>query len=115
MAENSYNNWYAMSDKAIIKQIGEFVKHNRLQKNKSQAQVAEAAGISRSTLSLIERGETVTLLSLIQVLRVLELLHVLEAFKVETLVSPILLAKLEQKKPQRVRTKKQPDKNGSEW
>lgn len=48
-----------MSDKAIAEYIGTFVKHQRLEQNKTQDELASAAGISRSTLSLLERGETV--------------------------------------------------------
>ena len=46
------------------------------------------AGISRSTLSLLERGETVTLSTLIQVLRVLGQLNIMQAFTVQQNISP---------------------------
>lgn len=49
--------WISMSDKILIKTIGLFTKHHRLNQNKSQIIVARDAGISRSTLSLLERGE----------------------------------------------------------
>ena len=70
MNDKSYTNWDSMSDNALSEQIGHFIKHYRLQQNKTQEEVATKAGMSRSTLSLLERGETVTLASLIQVLRV---------------------------------------------
>ena len=97
MNEISYDNWNALSDEAIVRRIGDFVKWHRLQQNTSQQGVAEAAGISRSTLSLLERGETVRLDTLIQVLRVLDTLHVLNAFTVEDEISPIAYAKLKKK------------------
>ncbi len=90
-----------MSDKALAGQIAAFVKHHRLEQNKSQEQLANSAGISRSTLSLLERGETVTLATLIQVLRVLDLLHIMEVFTVQQSISPLALAKLERNKRQR--------------
>ena len=95
MTDLSYNNYNAMSDKAIAIQIGNFVKHQRIAQNKTQDVLAKAAGISRSTLSLLERGETVTLATFIQVLRVLDQLHFLEHFTIQEFVSPILLAKQE--------------------
>lgn len=104
-----------MSDKALIKQIGAFVKEHRLRQNKSQAEVAEEAGISRSTLSLLERGETVTTLTLIQVLRVLDKLYLMDAFRVEEQISPIALAKLEKKKRQRAGKQKRANREASDW
>ena len=92
-----------MSDTALSQQIGAFVKHQRLEQNKTQDMVARAAGISRSTLSLLERGETVTLATFIQVLRVLDQLHVMNAFEIQQSISPLALAKAEKKKRKRVR------------
>lgn len=102
-----------MSDKSIEKAIGEFVKHNRLQKNLSQEQVSQSANISRSTLSLLERGETVTVSTLLQVLRVLDLLHILDVFKIEKQVSPIALAKLEREERKRASHRSKKSKGNS--
>lgn len=66
MNDISYTNWNSMSDDAISKQIGNFIRHHRVEQNKTQDELAKDAGISRSTLSLMERGETVTVASLIQ-------------------------------------------------
>jgi transcriptional regulator with XRE-family HTH domain len=115
MNDLSYGNWISMSDKALIKQIGVFIKHHRLRQNKTQDSVAEEAGISRSTLSLLERGETVTILTLIQILRVLDQLHALDAFRIEEKVSPMALAKLEKEKRKRAGRQSRQDKKLSEW
>lgn len=90
-----------MSDKALAEHIGRFVKEKRMELNKTQDALARAAGISRSTLSLLEKGETVTLATLLQVLRMLDQLHVLDAFSVQPTVSPIQLAKIVLKKRKR--------------
>jgi transcriptional regulator with XRE-family HTH domain len=90
-----------MDDKAIMQAIGSFVKHHRLEQNKSQESVAHSAGISRSTLSLLEKGETVTLPTLIQVLRVLDQLNVMDAFKVIENISPLFLLKQQKQKRKR--------------
>ena len=74
-----------------------------------------AAGISRSTLSLLERGQTVTLATLIQVLRVLDQLQVMDAFVVEQRISPLALAKMQQEKRQRARGKQVDDTTEHEW
>ncbi len=90
-----------MSDKALAEHVGRFVKQKRLELNKTQEVLAHAAGISRSTLSLLEKGEPVTLATLLQVLRMLDQLHVVNVFTVQPTFSPIQLAKIEQKKRKR--------------
>ena len=40
MNDISYNNWNAMSDDRIAMQIGEFVKHHRMQQNNHLSPVA---------------------------------------------------------------------------
>lgn len=116
MAELSYKtNWNSMSDQALNTTIGTFVKQHRLNQNKSQEEVAEAANISRSTLSLLERGKTVTLTTLLQILRVLDLLYVMNAFEIGTQISPIKLASLEREKRKRASNIKGTDKKESDW
>jgi len=83
MNEKAYKLWHSMTDRALAAHIGAFIKHHRLEQNKTQDTLSYEAGISRSTLSLLERGETVTLSTLIQVLRVLDQLQVMDAFDVQ--------------------------------
>jgi len=107
-----------MSDKALTEHIGAFIKHHRLEQNKTQEILAQAAGISRSTLSLLERGETVTLATLIQVLRVLDQLHIMDVFTIQQTISPLTLAKMEKEKRKRARGdrgKKEENKNETDW
>jgi len=106
MSSNSYRNWDSMSDQAISKLIGSFIKQHRIDQNRTQGEVAEAAGISRSTLSLLERGRKVNLASLIQVLRVLDQLSILQAFIIERQISPMMLAEMDRKKRHRASKKK---------
>jgi transcriptional regulator with XRE-family HTH domain len=105
MTDISYTNWDSMNDKALVEHIGAFINYHRLDQNKTQEVLASAAGISRSTLSLLERGETVTLTTLIQTLRALDQLNVLEVFSVKKTISPLTLAKIEKEKRQRARGK----------
>ncbi|MDN4165153.1 helix-turn-helix transcriptional regulator [Cytophagales bacterium LB-30] len=103
MTDKTHIRWDSMSDKALAEHIGAFVKHKRMEQNKTQSELAEEAGISRSTLSLLERGEAVTLSTLIQVLRMLGQLTILQAFDVQEGPSPLQLAKLQKGKRQRTR------------
>jgi transcriptional regulator with XRE-family HTH domain len=91
---NTNINYTQMSDKGIVKQIGLFIKHTRVKQNKTQAQLAEMAGLNRWTLSQIENGESITLSSLIQILRALDCLYVLNDFNFDDEISPLEYAKL---------------------
>jgi transcriptional regulator with XRE-family HTH domain len=117
MTDISFNEWASKSDKALAEYIGAFVRHHRLELNKTQDEMATAAGISRSTLSLLERGETVTVTTLIQVLRVLDQLSVMRGFEVRETISPLALAKLQKEKRQRARSKsgKNENKGTTDW
>lgn len=100
---------YKMSDDAIIKTIGNFVRHYRLQQNLTQAELAEKAGINRTTLSDLELGRRPQLLTLIQVLRVIDQLQVFEAFEIKQQISPLKLAELEIQKRQKASGSKKDD------
>ncbi len=94
-----------MSDRAIISLVGQFIKQQRLEKEMTQAKVAEAAGVNRWTISKIENRESITLTSLIQILRALELLDIFEKFQYKRKLSPIEMVKIESKNKKRVRGK----------
>lgn len=94
-----------MTDEALVKRIGAFVRHHRMEQHKTQEELATAAGISRSTLSLLERGEAFTVATLIQVLRVLDQLNVFEAFEIKESIQPLVLLEAQKAKRQRVRKK----------
>ena len=117
MTEKSFTELMSMSDKALAEYLGKFVRHHRMEQNKTQDEIAAAAGISRSTLSLLERGETVTVSTLIQVLRVLDQLAVMNSFEVRETLSPLALAKLQKEKRQRARSKSKKEDNNetTDW
>jgi transcriptional regulator with XRE-family HTH domain len=102
---NTSIEWVQMSDVAIVKQIGSYIKQIRMQQNKTQAQLADTAGLNRWTISQIENGESITLTSFIQILRALDSLFVLNAFEVSDEISPLEYAKLKKHKKERVRNK----------
>lgn len=109
------NKWTSYSDKALAEQIGHFVKQQRMQQNRTQDQLASAAGMSRSTLSLLERGETVTVPTLLQVLRALDKLELMGVFEVQEQISPLALAKLQKNKRQRARSPKKDKDDNTSW
>jgi len=116
MSEITNKQLRAMSDTALIRTIGSFIRHKRLEQNKTQAKLAIEAGINRTTLSLFENGVNCNLLTFIQLLRALKLLNMLNDFQVTQQFSPIQLAKLEKSQRTRARhTGKQVSKPKSDW
>ena len=115
MIAKTNTNLTAMTDAAIIRQIGQFLKRSRISKNKTQAQVARAAGINRWTISQIENGEAITLSSLIQILRALNLLYVLDSFETKNQISPLQAVKLQPKERQRASGVSKSSKPKSDW
>jgi transcriptional regulator with XRE-family HTH domain len=102
---NTSIDWVQMSDVAIVRQIGNYIKQVRLQQRKTQAQLANISGLNRWTISQIENGDSITLTSLIRVLRALDSLYVLNSFEVADEISPLEYAKLKKNKKERVRNK----------
>jgi transcriptional regulator with XRE-family HTH domain len=115
MTDISDIKWNSMSDKALAMHIGAFIKYHRMEQNKTQEVLAKAAGISRSTLSLLERGEAVTLATLIQVLRVLDKLYVVDVFSVQQDISPLMLARMEKEKRKRASGKGKETQTQNNW
>lgn len=104
-----------MNDIGILKNIGLFIKHIRLEQNKSQTKLAEEAGISRSTLSEFEKGNRSNTITLIQLLRALDKLSVLEHFEIRQKLAPIKLAKMERSQRKRASKQKIIKKKKSDW
>lgn len=114
---NTGIDWVQLSDVAIMKQIGSYIRRMRHQQNKTQAQLAKMSGLNRWTISQIENGESITLASLIQILRALDSLYVFNAFEVSNEISPLEYAKLKKQQRERVRNKtiRNKDKNDLGW
>ncbi len=77
------------SDRAILEELGQRLCDARLERNVSQAQIAEDAGIGRATLQRMEAGESPSLINFIRVLRALDLLDGLDRLLPEAAPSPI--------------------------
>ena len=98
----------------IEKELGKRLKRRRLDRNFSQTELAERSGLSRRTITAIERGEGSTLTTLLAILRALDALDTLDSFLPDPGISPIAMLKLQEsprKHAYKVR-KKNPD---GEW
>ncbi len=120
MIAKSDNISYEMSDSAILQVLGAFAREIRLRQNKTQEDVANAAGIKRMTLVRFEKGGGGTMATFIRVLRSLQQFHVLNQFLIPDQISPLKLAKFNQNRRQRARPKKRSQKDNrndkqSDW
>jgi transcriptional regulator with XRE-family HTH domain len=105
-----------MTDDMIIKVIGEYIRSVRLDRNLTQEQLGNRAGVHRTTIRDLELGKRSTLLTLIQVLRSLDQLQTLKNFKVSKELSPLELAKLEVNERKRASGSKSDQKpKTSDW
>lgn len=99
-------NFYERSDADIVRSVGDFIKKQRISRKMTQKDLAERAGINRTTVINLEKGESVTFVSLIQILRALRKLDVLNSFQFKTELSPLKVAAMQIKTPSRVRKSK---------
>ncbi len=93
--------YYSMSDRAILREIGGRLRRRRLDKNLSQQALADLAGLSRTTVSDLERGAPAGMLTIVQVLRALGGLEELDAFVPDPGLSPLELARMKGRERQR--------------
>nr|MEE4269046.1 helix-turn-helix transcriptional regulator [Candidatus Krumholzibacteria bacterium] len=107
---------YGESDQALLSTLGQRLRRARLRRNLSQEQLAERAGINRTTVSEYERGASTSTMTLVQVLRALEMLEELDSFLPEPGPSPLDLARRQGKQRQRATGTRgqQPDEDSRE-
>ncbi len=79
----------ALTDAAVLTEIGDRLRQARLARNLTQRQVAEEAGVSEVTVNKTEKGEPAKLVTLIRILRVLGLLGGLDVAVPESRPSPL--------------------------
>lgn len=104
---------YALTDPAIIAQIGQKLKEARIEQNISQKTLADRCGLSSFSISQMENGHNTSLLSIVMVLRALNRLEILAEFFREKPISPVAISEYMKKNPQRHRaynTKNETDK-----
>lgn len=73
------DNWLFLTEQEILKEMGNRLKKIRLQHNLTQKELSDEAGLSVSTISLIEQGKSTTTESLVRILSRLNRLKDLES------------------------------------
>ena len=90
------------SDELVLQEIGERLARTRLERNLTQANLAQTAGISKRTLERLESGSASTqLTTFIRVCRALGLLPRFDTFLPKPLASPVEQVKLQGRKRKR--------------
>ena len=77
------------SDDAVLKEFGSRIAQYRLNQDKTQAALAQEAGVSSRTMTRVERGHSVQSSSLIRILRALKLVENIDRLIPEPVVSPV--------------------------
>ena len=94
-----------LSDDAVLREVGNRIAQYRLNQDKTQAALAQEAGVSNRTLTRVEHGHSVQSSSLIRILRALQLLENLNTLIPEPAVSPVQQLKMQGKQRQRASSK----------
>jgi transcriptional regulator with XRE-family HTH domain len=85
------------TEDAVLAELGERLERHRVERNRTQAEMAEDAGIGRATLQRIEAGESVQMTSMLKLLRALDLLGALDAAVPRAIELPIARLEREQR------------------
>lgn len=100
----------------VLGELGGRLAKTRLDRNLTQAQLAEQAGVSKSTVERLEAGAVATQLSgFIRVCRVLDLIERFELLLPEPVPSPVAQLKRRGKKRQRASTTRAVPPSPKKW
>ena len=94
-------NFNLLNNQAVLTEIGQRVRRERLNQNTTQAKLAQYAGVSRRVILDLEAGKGCGLSSFIEILRALRKLDQLDSLLPDPGISPLQLAKLKGKARQR--------------
>lgn len=89
------------TDEAILDELGERLRRERLNRNLTRENLAERAGVSVKTIHNLETGGGPSLTTVIRVMRGLGLVERLDALVPKPSLSPMELLKLEGNRRQR--------------
>lgn len=99
--------WKELSDPAILQRMGRRIRDYRIRMELTQGELAEKSGVSMGTIVRVEQGKPISTLLFISMLRTMGLLENLEVLLPELSISPIQMRKIQGKKVQRIRHKKE--------
>jgi transcriptional regulator with XRE-family HTH domain len=104
------------TDQVVLSELGGRLAQVRLERNLTQAQLAEQAGVSKRTVERLESGSVATQMSgFIRVCRVLDLLDRFDLLVPEPVPSPVEQLKLRGRKRQRASAKRKTKISPKKW
>jgi transcriptional regulator with XRE-family HTH domain len=104
------------TDEAVLAELGGRLARIRLERNLTQGQLAEQAGVSKRTVERLEAGTVATRLSgFIRVCRVLGVLERLDILVPEPMPSPVAQLKLRGRQRQRASVTKAVKSSNKKW
>ncbi len=103
------------SDDAVLKEIGNRIAQYRLNLDKTQAALAQEAGVSSRTMTRVERGHSVQASSLVRILRALKLLDNVDRLIPEPAASPVQQLIMRGKQRKRASSKPVKSKKKGTW
>lgn len=115
------HNWHIMAiakqmtDEEILRELGERLAKVRLERNLTQAELAQQAGVSKRTVERLEVGGATQLSSFIRLCRALDLIERFDRVIPEPVPSPIAQVKLHGKARRRASSIKTPDHPLKKW
>ena len=104
-----------LTDDTILSEIGARITRRRLDRQLTQADLAEQAGIAKRTLERIEAGASAQMSSMIRLFRVLDLLPGLDNLVPETGPSPMDLLRRKGKIRQRASSVRHAKESDAAW
>ena len=104
------------TDEAVLSELGGRLAEVRLERNLTQAQLGEQAGVSKRTVERLESGSVATQLSgFIRVCRVLEVIERFDLLVPEPVPSPVEQLKLRGRRRQRASAKRKTKTPSKKW
>ncbi|MCD8362286.1 MAG: helix-turn-helix domain-containing protein [Lachnospiraceae bacterium] len=103
------------NNEVILRELGQRIKDTRIAMNDTQSDLAEKSGVALSTLSRMERGESVGLENLLNILRALGALPNLELLLQEQTLRPTDIADRKTKRKRASKSGKASAKNTWVW
>ncbi|MCL2890445.1 MAG: helix-turn-helix domain-containing protein [Methanomassiliicoccaceae archaeon] len=101
-----YANPYFISDTEIIRRIGKKIRTIRLNSGVTRDELQRITGIHKKTIGDLESGKNVTMGTFIAILRGLNIFDLLDELLRKEPISPVMMAKLQWKEPQRASGKR---------
>lgn len=105
-----------LTDEVVLQELGGRLAGARIERDLTQAALAEQAGVSKRTVERLESGEVATQLSgFLRVCRVLGLLERFDMLLPESAPGPMAQLKHQGRKRQRATRRKEPAATPKKW